>query len=476
MKKKNQLMTFVPTMFYFLDIILGENKRDEVTLELDSCDRGYQLGRQYGISGNTGSGKSTLDGCIWGNIVHQDLPLLKVLIFDTDNSWYPERIRKLTNLPLDVVNEKFTIYTRPSLEFTAKELKRLHEEYKKAKHTPVEVIDYYTGETKKMMPFYMIEIDTVSAMKSDSYGVDAKDNDATIAKQANLQKFLGLDGLSNSIEDFFEGNVIINWVSHLKDNTSIGAQQQPEKEFKSAANNKKSTVPNSVRRKYSSSFRLMSDDSGNIESNSHPINKYKLDFLDTKAVYASRLLAVKSRTGKEAMTSITFAIIDGVYDKEYSMITTALDLGIIKLGTTRYPRKDVEHIFKNTGTKEEEIMGRSNGQVATIEGYDREFNLREAYLIMKYTGTDERLNTIKDDFVLALMNKSEEVLAYELEANTISRDEMEVNTKRMQTIMSVARKVNRAVPKKFIMPDKTLGIEEDEAKVILNLEEVGESL
>ncbi len=435
--------TSVPTGFYFYDILCGRNIRD-LKGNLITAERGFSLSKQYSIAAAQGTGKSTAIIQMLQGQLDAGYPLEKVFIFDTDNSQDYYRLQYLLERPIEFVTEKIQLIEGNVLEDIPRTLKKASDEYKARKPKPVEITNIYTGEKQSMMPYHIVVVDTYTALKCEDYDVNASDALAVAQNQSHLQKNLKMDNIINSIENYFDGNIVVIWVTHLKTAMAMGNQTVPESEFKASGNSKKSTASEALKRKCSQMERWSSLDTANTESGKHPINLYGLKYAkDHSSVYGASVMTVKNRTCKEGMTKIVFLNVDSKFDKEASMIATAKDLNIIEKAGGQFPSADKQSIFKGTGSDEEKLMGRYRMEAYKLEGYDKVFNLMEAILLMKYLGDNEEIYTARDEFITALMAKSEKELSYELEVNNITEDQMDKSKNRRMNIFSLASKINR---------------------------------
>ena len=62
---------------------------------------------------------------------------------------------------------------------------------------------------------------------------------------------------------------------------------------------------------------------------------------------------------------------------------------------------------------------------------------------MKYTGDNSEVCKARDEFIMALYQRLEDVLWYELEINSISAKEMETAKKKTEHLFSLLRNINR---------------------------------
>lgn len=443
---------FVPTLYPALDIMLGQNVRNQKTGELIAAERGFRLGWQYVLGAKPGIGKTSLSIELASVAIKLGYPIKKIIIVDSDcSSPSPERISKLTKLPKEVVDEYFEVWDMNVVEDITDRFVRLSNEYSKDKENQKyeEFEDPYSGDMIKMRPFYFVIMDTVTSMIAKRNSVESvkdKDSENVVANEGNMTAFLKLSGFVNDCTNFFDGNAIWLWNVHLKKNQKEIGKYQAEKEFKSSNADYKLHMPERLRQKASAIMIYNSiQDSQNLDSPTHPINAYGLEDIKSKSVYSTSIILNKSRTGNEGRTQARLLYIDGSFDIDMHAIATALDLGILEKGTGNYPNAQTPHIFKEDpdAKLENEIMGRRMKQAIVLKGYSRPTNIIEARLLMKYTGDNPEVCKARDEFVVALYQRLEDVLWYELEINSISEKEMETSKKKTQHLFSLIRSVTK---------------------------------
>lgn len=443
---------FVPTLYPALDIMLGQNVRNQKTGELIAAERGFRLGWQYVLGAKPGIGKTSLSIELASVAIKLGYPIKKVIIVDSDcSSPSPERISKLTKLPKEMVDEYFEVWDMNVVEDITDRFVRLSNEYSKDKENQKyeEFEDPYSGDMIKMRPFYFVIMDTVTSMIAKRNSVESvkdKDSENVVANEGNMTAFLKLSGFVNDCTNFFDGNAIWLWNVHLKKNQKEIGKYQAEKEFKSANSEYKLHMPERLRQKASAIMIYNSiQDSQNLDSPTHPINAYGLEDIKSKSVYSTSIILNKSRTGNEGRTQARLLYIDGSFDIDMHAIATALDLGILEKGSGNYPNGQTPHIFKEDpdAKYENEIMGRRMKQSLMLKGYSRPTNIIEARLLMKYTGDNPEVCKARDEFIVALYQRLEDVLWYELEINSISEKEMETSKKKTQHLFSLIRNVTK---------------------------------
>ena len=458
------MLKCVPTGYLGMDILLGQNIRDGQG-NLIEVQRGFTIGKQYDFSAFPGAGKSTVVGDFAGFGYHCGYPIYKTLIIDADNAaWDVNRLVKITKLPRDVVEDNFEIIDCTTVEGITDKLNKMDADYKKEKLKPVDVINAYTGEKEKMMPFVYVIVDTVTSLNSEANDVGGKGD--TLANESFLNAFRKLSSLIGTITNYFEGNVIVIWTSHLKKNKPELGARVAAKEFKSSPNSWKSHLPERLRQKATGIYFMQAEDSANLESSEHPIVKYGLqDLAEGGNAYAVNLMAVKSRSGIEGRTKLKFMFINGCFDRTMTTLASAVSLGIFRETTEQYPSAATPHVFKNC-PEENKIMGNKRKKALYIDGYDRPTNIIEARLLLNYTGDDEEVLELRNKLQLALIQGYEDKLFYELEVNNVSSEELATNKQKLNALLGMLSQVRRTktldTTKKIeLPPEQTLEDDED---------------
>ena len=458
------MLKCVPTGYLGMDILLGQNIRDGQG-NLIEVQRGFTIGKQYDFSAFPGAGKSTVVGDFAGFGYHCGYPIYKTLIIDADNAaWDVNRLVKITKLPRDVVEDNFEIIDCTTVEGITDKLNKMDADYKKEKLKPVDVINAYTGEKEKMMPFVYVIVDTVTSLNSEANDVGGKGD--TLANESFLNAFRKLSSLIGTITNYFEGNVIVIWTSHLKKNKPELGARVAAKEFKSSPNSWKSHLPERLRQKATGIYFMQAEDSANLESSEHPIVKYGLqDLAEGGNAYAVNLMAVKSRSGIEGRTKLKFMFINGCFDRTMTTLASAVSLGIFRETTEQYPSAATPHIFKNC-PEENKIMGNKRKKALYIDGYDRPTNIMEARLLLNYTGDNEEVLELRNKLQLALIQGYEDKLFYELEVNNVSSEELATNKQKLNALLGMLSQVRRTktldTTKKIeLPPEQTLEDDED---------------
>lgn len=436
-----KMLKCVPTGYLGMDILLGQNVRDGQG-NLIEVQRGFTIGKQYDFSAFPGAGKSTIVGDFAGFAYHCGYPVYKTLIIDADNAaWDVNRLVKITQLPRDIVEKNFEIFECTTIEGITDRLNKLDAEYKKEKFKPVEVTNIYTGETEKMMPYVCVIVDTVTSLNSEANDVGGKGD--TLANESFLNAFRKLSSLIGTITNYFEGNIIVIWTSHLKKNKPELGARVAAKEFKSSPNSWKSHLPERLRQKATGIYFMQADDSANTESSEHPIVKYGLqDLAEGGNAYGVNMTAVKSRSGIEGRTKLKFMFVNGAFDRTMSLLAAAVSFGIFRETTEQYPSAQNPHIFKNS-PEENKVMGSKRKKALYINGYDRPTNIMEARLLLNYVGDDEELIALRNKLQLALIQGFEDKLFYELEVNNVSSEELATNKQKLNALLGMLSQVKR---------------------------------
>ena len=429
---------FFSTRHAILDIMMGENVRD-LSGNLVDMYRGFKIGKQYNFAGWPAAGKSTLVGDISSTALHLGLPVHQVLIIDADSAaWDNRRIQKITALDMKIIEDKYKVVDTNLVEDLIDELKILDKEYKAMKYKPVKVVNEYSGETQLMNPFSIVIIDTITSLNSELNDVDGKET--IIANQGNLTKGRMLASLTNTITNFCNGNIVVIWCSHIKKviNMSGGPSS---KQFKTGSTDNTNSIHTRLTQKGSGIFELKAIDTANFETSStHPRQKYALE--DFGTVYGVEMKSSKSRTGPDGRTKYMSIVADGKFDPDISLVVGAFELGILKVSGSTYPSAEYPSVFKEN-TREANIMGRRRKQSLTVEGYRRPTSILEARLLLTYRGNDKEIIELKNELYLALLNKLEEKLFYELELNNVTSDELESTKSQVNNFFSIIRNVNK---------------------------------
>lgn len=440
----NKERPFIPTGFTVFDIILGQNVRDREGNLLD-VQRGFQISKQYLFAGERGTGKTTLIQSLTSFGKHIEYPLNKIYVFNTDNADYSDqRLQKITKIPKEELDSVFKVYDMDVAQDIVKMLDADHKAYKAEKFKEVKYEDIYTGEIKKMYPYNVVILDTVTAIRTEDNDVDSKGN--VIGKQLSWVEFNAVSKLVNVIYNYFERNCIIVWATHLKDNKSDNPMVQPAKEYKSAPGNKKANVPNKMRDRMDFVGNMYAQDSQNRDSSKHPIQIYQLTDLKNDQIYATTLVPVKSRFGCEGRTKCTFLFINGEFDRTLSNFATFVDLGLFRECGGNYPTKDDVAAFdhlKDTRYWKDYAASRSAKRAVTVEGYPYKTNLIEARMLMTYSGSDPQVLERASLLIQALYQQVEDRLYYELETNNVSNEELDTNQKQLANMLSNLKKIQR---------------------------------
>ena len=457
-----ELNKTLPTGYFILDIMLGQNIRDLQGNLVDS-QRGFEIRRQYDFAGMQGAGKTSLISELISMPIYAGYPLHKVLIIDSDISYDLHRIKKLTNLPDDVIESKFEICETKVIEDVVDKLKELNDEYLAQKYRPVEIVNYYTGQKQKMMPYVIVIVDTVTALVPRINDIDGKED--IYANQIGMTTNRLISNLVNIMPQYCGGNICTIWASHLKKNMPQMGQTVAEKQMKSASATTKNSVPTRILQSASAIFEMKPIDASNLESSTHPIAKYELTDMPTKNIYAVELRSTKSRTGCEGRTKFVMMYVNGKFDRTLSLLIGAYELGIFKEGPDIYPSGEYEYVFKEG--PEYDILKRKKKRALRLDGYSRPTNIIEARLLLKYAGDDPEINKLRAELELAIYQNIENKLDYELEVNNVTQKELETNRKQitnMFQLMSQLRRQATRDPNEVVQVPPKLEEEENNAE------------
>lgn len=433
-----ELNKTLPTGYFILDIMLGQNIRDLQGNLIDS-QRGFEIRRQYDFAGMQGAGKTSLISELISMPIYAGYPCHKVLIIDSDISYDLHRIKKLTNLPDDVIESKFEICETKIIEEVVDKLKELNDDYLAQKYKPVDIVNPYTGAKQKMMPYVIVIVDTVTALVPRINDIDGKED--VYANQIGMTTNRLISNLVNIMPQYCGGNICTIWASHLKKNMPQMGQTVAEKQMKSSSAATKNSVPTRILQSASAIFEMKPIDASNLDSTTHPISKYELNDMPTKNIYAVELRSTKSRTGCEGRTKFVMMYVNGKFDRVLSLLVGAYELGIFKEGPDIYPSGDYEYVFKEG--PEYDVLKRKKKRALRLDGYSRPTNIIEARLLLKYAGDDENLNNLKNELELAIYQNLEDHLAYELEVNNVTAEELETNQKQIKNVFALMSKLRR---------------------------------
>ena len=445
-----ELNKTLPTGYFILDIMLGQNIRDLQGNLIDS-QRGFEIRRQYDFAGMQGAGKTSLISELISMPIYAGYPCYKVLIIDSDISYDLHRIKKLTGLPDEEIEGRFEIYETKVIEEVVEKLKELNDEYLAQKFKPVEITNFYTGQKQKMMPYVVVVVDTVTALVPRINDIDGKEE--VYANQIGMTTNRLISNLVNIMPQYCGGNICTIWASHLKKNMPQMGQTVAEKQMKSSSASTKNSVPTRILQSASAIFEMKPIDASNLESSTHPISKYELSDMPTKNIYAVELRSTKSRTGCEGRTKFVMMYVNGKFDRDLSMLIGAYELGVFKEGPDIYPSGEFEYIF--TEGKEYDVLKRKKKRALRLDGYSRPTNIIEARLLINYDGEDERILVLQSEFMKALYQAIEQKLEYELEVNNITAEEMQTNGNKIKNMFKHMANLSRQLTRD---PDKIVEV------------------
>lgn len=420
------LNRYVPTGYTTFDIMMGENVRD-TNGKLISKNRGFALGTHSCIASMPGSGKSTfsMDALSYG--LHLGYPCHRIVVIDADNAVYTNnRITKLTKLSQETIDDKFTVISTTSPTDISEVMKEVDQDYKEHKFKPVKFTDPLDPTKEiKMMPFVTLIVDTVTSIKSSLNDVEGDRNviDNTVGLTTNRE----LTEFTKSATNYCDGNIIIIWIAHLGDNAPKIGQHVAERDFKSAPIDKKIKVPNAVKGKLSSAFvleKVVDAKDREKAASGHIINRLNLDPITNAFSVHGRMW--KSRTGTEGSTITEIVNINSEFDRFATLVVDCENVGVYKKGNGMYPSAEFPHIFRESDDAENEkkYMSTYKKQALVMDGWDRPFNLMEAYAITHYSGSDPKLIDIRNRFTSLSLQNLEKKLRYELEVNNLGADDL----------------------------------------------------
>lgn len=448
-----ETQTFVSTGYQFFDIMAGENIRDR-NGKLTAVHRGFEIGTQAAVSAMPGTGKTALVTDMTSFAIKAGYPIHKIIVVDTDGNVYKDnRLQKLTMIPKEDISKYYKIVPSNILEDVVDALEKENAEYKAAKYKPVEFLDPATGQKAKMMPFVYVIIDTVTSLQSSLYSADGKKD--VLSNETDMTTYRLTSSLCNSISNYFGGNVIVIWSSHLKDNQPKIGQNQAEKDFKSSQGNKKGHLPRRVKERCAFIWWMKPIDGANQDGSGHPRVKYGLEYVEGNGVYETEIVVNKSRTGTEGRTKANMIYMNGAFNRSASLITSCYNNGILVETGGNYPSADNPHVFKNQDdcAYENLCMGQAKKKAITVDGYNYTTNLREAVLLLEYAGNNEAVLQRQQELFIALSQAMETKLAYELEINNVSQEEMDKSVKSTTNFMKYMGMIKREQnldPKKVI--------------------------
>lgn len=441
---KSGLYRFVPTGFTTLDIMFGENLRNPDTYKLETINRGFEIGTMGIIAGEQGAGKSTLAIDAAAFALNMGFPCHKIIVFDADGEVYKEnRIRNLTNLE---DTSKISVYQEGVIEDIWDILVDESKEYTEQGYKPVEFYNPLIQRKIKMQPYTVVIIDTVSSLRSRLYSGDdsVKGAKNMFSNESYMQDYNKSTRLIKNMPDLFDKNVIFIWVAHIDDNLSMDGKM-PERDFKSAPISKKISAPKMLKKKISWALALYktidTTDRDNYAQKENVITRLMLD--SAMSPYSVLAKFWKSRTGTEGQTITELPNVATKFDRLYNLILDCDNLGIFKKAGGMYPTADMPHIFKDLDEASSKEMSSYKREAKIMDGYDRQFSILEARVLMDYSGDNPELINRKIKFISCALNNLEKRLAYELEVNNKSTKELETNVNKLKGLFDIIGKVER---------------------------------
>lgn len=456
----------LPTGYTVLDMILGENIRD-LDGNLIDIQRGWSIGTQAVIAAEQSAGKTSfvIDSTVFP--IKMGYPCHKIIIFDTDQNVYKEnRLLKLTGLPAEELHKYYVVHTENVIEEVIKLLQKEQEAYMSMKYKPVKFFDPLRNAEVKMMPYAEVIMDTVTSFTPRNMDIDGGGDIGN--NTTGLTKNRLISDLINSMQNFFDKNIVTLWLCHLVDNDPKIGQTVATKDFKASQNNKKASIPKRLKFKADTVIWFHQvNDGANQESKTHIRNEYGLEDIEGAKVFSTMGVAVKNRTGTDARTKFELVYIESSFNREMSMIVDALNLGVFKKSGGQYPNKDYPSIFKDVvdAQYENDVMGRRTKAMLTLEGYPRPTNIIEARLLLNYEGQDPKVLELQSELYGALLTGLESHLSYETDGNCVTYAELESDSKKLNKMFGFMSQVKRPLKLnpalKPVMPEK-LDIEMDD--------------
>lgn len=439
------MLAHCATGFLAQDLTLGKNVRDgsgnaDELGNLLRKDRGYPLNELIVVAGEKGTGKTTKVLKDIGNII-KTYPVKKVLVFDSDFSYKPDRIRYLTGLTYDEVDEMFDIISVKdgiTVEVVDAKLAAEHKAYLKT----AEAVDFYDPidrRNKKVMPIVIVVVDSLSSLNIDNFSITNSDETNNImsmqrwGKIANhVERTLGF--LKDQSTKKPSGNFLAFYVAHRKDNNSTNGQTV--KENKTGGTAKKNHIPERLRQ-ISSTIMEMSATSvpSNPESPNRIENLLGIEKPET-LTYEVTVNMGKTRTGSDGDTQFQLVFTDATVDPYLSNVLFCVREGIFEKSQGMHPVKDSD--FRGNPLK----LRSGSKQSLKMNGYDRTFSVTEASRFGKYlpplVDRQKALMSPEDidkymqihamawEFNVAMSKAINKFLEYELEANAISTEEQSI--------------------------------------------------
>lgn len=154
---------------------------------------------------------------------------------------------------------------------------------------------------------------------------------------------------------------------------------------------------------------------------------------------------------------------NGEFDRNATLVVDCKNLGVFKQKGT-YPTADEPHVFRDKDDCADEIaiMGMKRKTGLTVEDYPRTTNILESRLLLNYTGNNPELIEAQGELYAALINGIEKKLAYELESNCITQDELDSSNAQINRMFGYMARIKRPA----------VLTEEDEIKVPDPVEDV----
>ena len=454
----------LPTGFNCLDIILGENLRD-LDGNLTDVQRGFSIGTQAVLASEQAAGKTTftIESMVYP--IKLGYPCHKIIIFDTDGNVYKRnRLLKLSHFTEEELDKYVKVYNTNIIEDIIKTLQKEQEEYMSMKYKPVKFFDHIRQEEVKMMPYVAVIMDTVTSMTPRDMDIEGAGNIGN--NTTGLTKNRLIADLINSMQNFFDKNILTLWLCHLVDNDPKIGQTVAAKDFKAAQGNKRASIPKRLKFKADTVIWFNQvNDGANQESKSHIRNEYGLEDIEGANVFSVNGVAVKNRTGTDARTKFELVYKASGFDRNMTLIVDCLNQGVLAKDKSQYPNAEFPHVFKDAADAEYEqgVMGRRTKAALKVEGYRRPTNVIEARLLLDYNGVDPTIRELQAELYVALLQGLEDKLSYELDSNCVTSAELESDSDQLQKVFGFMAKLKRPLKLnpalKIKMPDKVDGID-----------------
>lgn len=442
-KMQFDMLAHCATGFVAQDIILGKNVRDgsgnkdELGVLLRK-DRGYPLNELCVLAGEKGTGKTTKILNDIGAIL-KIYPVHKIIFFDSDGAYKKDRIRYTTGLEYDDIDRIVEVITPAdniTVELVNETLSKANKDYFKTA-TEVDFFDPVDGRTKKMMPILIYVVDSLSSLNIESFTMaEANDTNNIMSMQRwgkianHLERALAF--LKTSDPKKKNGNFLAFYVAHREDATSTTGA--PVKENKTGKTNKKNHIPRRLKQLASTILEMTPTSvPQNPDSPNRIENVLGLEGISTLC-YETVVDVGKTRTGNDGDSRYSLVFTESKYNDYLSNVLTCLREGIFVKASGMHPAKDAD--FEGNPLK----LRSGSKQALTMYGYGRVFSITEASRFGSYLAnlTERQKSKMSEEeiekyfkigimaweFNIAMAKAINKHFEYELEANSISNEEM----------------------------------------------------